>query len=173
MVIPVMNRRTNRSRFQEHPDEITQRADPLCPRCGYCLIGTISPPCPECAYLYDRVDPVYLPKMYNDVRAEHTHLRTLILCYLCFLALGAYKQLRLPIDWVDMIRSGIVAALILLGMIIFKCSTLTRHEKRSRLPDYDGTTPAGTYAIILIALITIPILLMLTEIAHQIFQRVF
>lgn len=111
--------------------------------------------------------------MYSNVRAEHKLIRSLILCYLCFLTLGAYTQLRLPIDWIDMIRSGFVAALLLLGMILFDRSTLCRHEKRSRLPNYDGTTAAGTYSILLIALITIPILLMLAEIGHKTFQRIF
>lgn len=111
--------------------------------------------------------------MHSDVRAEHKLIRTLILCYLIFLALGAYSKLQLPSDWADMVISGAVAALLLLGMILFDRSTLSRHEKRSRSPDYDGTTAAGTYSMLLIALFAIPILMMLAEIGYETFQRVF
>ena len=111
--------------------------------------------------------------MHSDVRAEHKQIRTLILCYLFFLALGAYSKLHLPIDWADLALSGAVAVMLLLGMILFDRSTLSRHEKRSRSPDYDGTTAAGTYSMLLIAIFAIPILMMLAEIGYETFQRVF
>ncbi|MCA9276779.1 MAG: hypothetical protein KDA29_12185 [Phycisphaerales bacterium] len=168
-----MSRRSRRSRTDTQTGETTKLADPLCPRCGYCLIDTASPPCPECGYLYDRVDPARLPNMHSDVCAEHKLIRTMILCYLIFLALGAYTKLHLPIDWADLASSGVVAVMLLLGMILFDRSTLSRHERKSRSPEYDGTTAAGTYSMLLIALLAIPILMMLAKIGYETFQRVF
>lgn len=110
--------------------------------------------------------------MYSDVRAEQRLIRTLILCYLFFLALGAYTKLHLPIDWADLIRSGVVAVMLLLGMIFFDRSTLSRHERKSRSPEYDGTTSVGTYSMVLLSLIAIPILMMLAEIGYELYKRV-
>ncbi|MHA7811926.1 MAG: transposase family protein [Phycisphaerales bacterium] len=143
--------------------------EPLCPRCGYCLTNSLSPPCSECGFQYDRVAPEHLPAMFHNVRVEHRLIRLIMLAYILMLVLGAYATLRSTIDWGDLFISSIFAATILLAIVLLDRASLSRHIKKSRSPLYDGTTNAGTYSMLALAIIAIPTLMLMAEIIDQLF----
>lgn len=140
--------------------------DAPCPRCAYNLRNCLSHRCPECGLDFSQIPVTHLQSIYTDAKQERRLIRIALVCILivgpvaCVLAYAAsFRPVTL------MTIAGFITAV---ACALYADRTTTpRHIRASSKSLYDGTTGYGTLALLIVAIMGFPTLLIVVKLLHE------
>ena len=158
-----MNEHEQQHESQRELAEYLATHDTWCPKCGYNLRQTQNSICSECGLELTQIPLKHLPTIYFDAQFEKHVIRLAMCCVLV-----VCSPVLLLILSTGKGEYAIIAVALYL-MIVVACvsverTTHTRHIRKAETIHYDGTTPFGTYSLLIIATLVIPAIVMIVHI---------
>jgi hypothetical protein len=140
--------------------------DAPCPRCAYNLRNSPSHRCPECGLDFSQIPVTHLQSIYTDAKLERRLIRIALVCILivgpvaCVLAYAASIR-----PFTLMTIAGFITA-VACALYADRTTTL-RHIRASSKSLYDGTTGYGTLALLIVAIMGFPTVLIVVKLLHE------